>query len=186
MAFVNQSFPAKQRDGGCGKGATHSGAGTLPLSTLRRLSTARPVLSGKAVWWPLLLPRVFTLLVRRPQSVMASAPCWGGKEFILVFSGKQFKWTLLLADVQFPILGVDFLWHYNLIVDPIANKLLSVAATAHSPPAHVAVVSTSSATMGTHHTIPLWSCSHSGPTCSPHLGPLYLLRLFFLRRRWLL
>ncbi len=73
---------------------------------------------------------------------MASAPCWRVKEFILIFYGKQFKWTLLLADAKFPILGVDFLWHYYLLVDLIANKLLSVVATSHSPPAHVAVVST--------------------------------------------
>jgi hypothetical protein len=98
--------------------------------------------------------------------------CWGEKEFILTSSGKQFKWTLLLADVKFPILCVDFLRHYNLLVDPTANKLLLVAATAHSPPAHVAVVSPSSATMGTPHTTsPLPSFSHSGPVISPHPYP---------------
>jgi hypothetical protein len=126
---------------------------TLPLSTLWRLSTARP----RPLWRGSLLASasITGLLVRRPQSVTASAPCWGEKEFIFIFSGKQFKWTLLLADVKLPILGVDFLWHYNLLVVPTANKLLSVAATAHSPPAHVAVVSTPSATMGTHHTTSL-------------------------------
>ena len=76
---------------------------------------------------------------------------------------------MLLADAKFPILGVDFLWHHNIHVDPIANKLLSVAATAHSPPAHVADVSTSSATMGTHQTAPaVWEvlCNELGiPHC---------------------
>ncbi len=57
---------------------------------------------------------------------------------------------LVVSRCQVLILGVDFFLHYNLLVDPTANKLLLVAATPHSPPAHIAVVPTSSATMGTH------------------------------------
>jgi hypothetical protein len=49
-------------------------------------------------------------------------PCWGEKELTLSFSGRQFIWIFLLADVQFLILGVDFLRHYRLLVDPAANK----------------------------------------------------------------
>jgi hypothetical protein len=40
-------------------------------------------------------------------------------------------WTFLLADVQFTILGVDFLCHHHLLVDPAANRL--VASTSASP-----------------------------------------------------
>jgi hypothetical protein len=75
-----------------------------------------------------------TCLLDRPQSATVSAPCCGVKVFILIFYGKQFKWTMLLADVKLPILGLDFLWHFNLLADPTANKILFMATTAHSPP----------------------------------------------------
>jgi hypothetical protein len=42
----------------------------------------------------------------------------------LLFHGRRFRWTLLLADVQFPIIGVDFLRHFHLMVDPAANRLV--------------------------------------------------------------
>jgi hypothetical protein len=38
-----------------------------------------------------------------------SIPCWGEKQFQLLFNGKAFSWPFLLASVQFPIIGVDFL-----------------------------------------------------------------------------
>jgi hypothetical protein len=40
-----------------------------------------------------------------------SITCRGEKQFHLFFNGKAFSWTFLLATVQFPILGVDFLSH---------------------------------------------------------------------------
>jgi hypothetical protein len=57
-------------------------------------------------------------------------PCWGEKEFELSFDNKKFKWPLLLAAVKFPILGVDFLQHHRLLVDPAANCLVSAASAA--------------------------------------------------------
>ncbi len=51
-------------------------------------------------------------------------PCWGEKYLVLSFNGRQFHWTFLLAAVSFPILGVDFLRHYRLLVDPAANRLV--------------------------------------------------------------
>jgi hypothetical protein len=45
----------------------------------------------------------------------------GEKEFTLSFSGHLFKGTLLLADVKFPIINVDFLRHHKLLVDPAEN-----------------------------------------------------------------
>ncbi len=57
-------------------------------------------------------------------------PCWGEKEFELSFNNKKFKWPLLLAAVKFPILGVDFLRHHRLLVDPAANCLVSAASAA--------------------------------------------------------
>jgi len=52
-------------------------------------------------------------------------PCWGEKKFSLSFDGEEFTWPLLLADVNFPILGLDFLRHHQLLVDPAANRLVS-------------------------------------------------------------
>ncbi len=51
-------------------------------------------------------------------------PCWGEKQFRLSFNGKEFSWPFLLAAVQFPIIGVDFLRHYGLLADPAGNRLV--------------------------------------------------------------
>jgi hypothetical protein len=34
----------------------------------------------------------------------------------LVFHGRRFEWPFLLAEVQLPIIGVDFLRHFKLLV----------------------------------------------------------------------
>jgi hypothetical protein len=57
-----------------------------------------------------------------PDGQMIS--CWGKKRIVLVFHGRHFAWTFLLADVQFPIIGVDFLRQNRLLVDPVANRLV--------------------------------------------------------------
>jgi hypothetical protein len=41
----------------------------------------------------------------------------------LSFYGHQFRWTFLLADMQLPIIGADFLRHFRLVVD-LATCLL--------------------------------------------------------------
>jgi hypothetical protein len=65
-------------------------------------------------------------------------PCWDEKFLTLSFHGKTFTWTFLLAAVQFPILGVDFLRHYKLLVDPAANRLVDTRSkeTFAAIPAH--------------------------------------------------
>jgi hypothetical protein len=40
-----------------------------------------------------------------------------------------FVWPFLLAKVQFPIIGVDFLRHFKLLVDPAANRLVYTVST---------------------------------------------------------
>jgi hypothetical protein len=50
--------------------------------------------------------------------------CWGQRKLQLSFNGQQFSWDFLLAEVEFPILGVDFLHHYKLAVDATAGQLL--------------------------------------------------------------
>jgi hypothetical protein len=41
--------------------------------------------------------------------------------------GKSYTWTFICADVKFPILGVDFLRKFNLVVDVVAEQLLPEA-----------------------------------------------------------
>ena len=69
-------------------------------------------------------------------------PCWGEKQFTLIFSGRQFKWKFLMAGVDFPIIGIDFLRYFGLIINPAkgtlhpANgrgRLLTVAACLPAP-----------------------------------------------------
>jgi hypothetical protein len=52
-------------------------------------------------------------------------------------NGTAFTWTFLLAEVKFPILGVDFLRQFQLLVDVVGGQLLprraDVAAAAAAP-----------------------------------------------------
>ncbi len=50
--------------------------------------------------------------------------CWGEQQRHLYFGGQGFSWPFLLAAVQFPIIGVDFLCHFGLLVGPAANQLV--------------------------------------------------------------
>ena len=64
--------------------------------------------------------------------------CWGERRLTVIFGGHRYTWDFLLADVQFHIIGVDFLQHFQLLVDVAANSLRST-----SPPSSVtATVST--------------------------------------------
>ena len=60
-------------------------------------------------------------------------PCWGERRLSLVFHGRRFEWPFLLAKVQFPIIGVDFLRHFRLLVDPAANRLVDTVSTQPLP-----------------------------------------------------
>ncbi len=55
-------------------------------------------------------------------------PCWGERSISLQFNNKKFTWTFLLAAVSFPIIGVDFLIHFKLLIDPAANRLVDTAS----------------------------------------------------------
>ena len=54
--------------------------------------------------------------------------CWGDKPVQLVLDGCHFQWTFLLAAVQCPIIGVDFLRAHQLLVDPLNNRLLDLSS----------------------------------------------------------
>jgi hypothetical protein len=72
--------------------------------------------------------------------------CWGEKQIKLSFNGHPFTWTFLLAEVDFPILGVDFLRNHRLAVDAAAGQLVSTdsmacfPASSSSPAAPVGVL----------------------------------------------
>ncbi len=51
-------------------------------------------------------------------------PCWGDRLVQLQFQDQDFSWKFLLADVAFPILGVDFLRAHKLFIDPEGHALL--------------------------------------------------------------
>ncbi len=61
-------------------------------------------------------------LLSRPAG--RNIPCWGERWLDLCFNGRCFQWTFLLAAIQFPILGLDFLRHFRLLVNPSAGSLL--------------------------------------------------------------
>jgi hypothetical protein len=47
--------------------------------------------------------------------------CFGEQPDIVALAGRDFKWTFLLAAVDMPLLGADFLRHYKLVVDLAAG-----------------------------------------------------------------
>jgi hypothetical protein len=50
--------------------------------------------------------------------------CWGDHLVTLQFQDQDFSWKFLLANVAFPILGVDFLRAHKLLIDPESHALL--------------------------------------------------------------
>ena len=51
-------------------------------------------------------------------------PCWGEEVRTIAAAGRRFQWTFLLAAVAFPILGADFLRHFDLMVDLRRRRLV--------------------------------------------------------------
>ena len=51
--------------------------------------------------------------------------CWGRQDRTLRTDGHHFKWSFLRADVAFPILGADFLRHFDLMVDLRREQLVA-------------------------------------------------------------
>jgi hypothetical protein len=84
-------------------------------------------------------------------------PCWGERYFHLSFGGQSFSWSFLLAAVQFPIIGVDFLRHFGLLVDPAANQLVD-RHTLHRFQSSAVSLSSSEASTASHVKAPSRSC----------------------------
>ena len=53
----------------------------------------------------------------------------GGTTADVHFRGKYYTWDFLLADVQFHIIGADFLQHFQFLVDVAANILRPATST---------------------------------------------------------
>ena len=56
----------------------------------------------------------------------------------VVIGGERYTWRFLLADVRYPILGIDFLRNFKLMVDTAADQILQ--RPARPVPATVAQV----------------------------------------------
>jgi hypothetical protein len=57
-----------------------------------------------------------------------SIQCFGELAAVVCFGGRRFPWTFLLAAVEEPLLGSDFLKHYKLAVDLASKSLLEAGS----------------------------------------------------------
>ena len=64
----------------------------------------------------------FGPILKTPNGV--SIPSWGESVKTMSFQNRSFTWSFLLADIEFPILGADFLRHFRLVVDLANGQLL--------------------------------------------------------------
>ncbi len=67
-----------------------------------------------------ILPHRFSLPASGPKLFGPAGqpiPCWGDCLVQLKFQDQDFSWKFLLADVAFPILGVDFFRANKLLID---------------------------------------------------------------------
>ena len=114
--------------------------------------------------------------------------CWGDKPVQLFLDNRRFQWTFLLAAVQCPIIGVDFIRAHHLLVDPFNNRLLdlstfrSLKADTDKPQLHSPGVSSVDKTEGgcaqahvAHSTPPGSSTPSLPPASTPSQLPLPLL-----------
>ena len=96
-----------------------------------------------------ILPHVSSLPASGPKLYGPAGqpiPCWGDRLVTLRFQDQDFSWKFLLADVAFPILGVDFLRAHKLLIDPEGHALLDstgrrlAGQLLHSPPTAMVVI----------------------------------------------
>jgi hypothetical protein len=57
---------------------------------------------------------------------------WRQQQSSHTLGGQSFQFPFLLADVRFPIIGIDFLQRFQLVVDVCAEQLLPRSALAQS------------------------------------------------------
>jgi hypothetical protein len=83
----------------------------------------------------------------------------------LQFDGRPFSWPFLLAAVDFPIIGVDFLKQHGLMVDPANNRLVNAQGESF-PTLARASPPTASVVTGLHRQHGLSSPPSSSPLAS--------------------
>ena len=74
------------------------------------------------------IPHSSSLPAEGPHITNASGTpiaCWGSREQVVHVGGLSYKWIFLLAAVAFPILGADFLGHFDLLVDLHRCRLIN-------------------------------------------------------------
>jgi len=79
--------------------------------------------TGAEVSYPLLLP---TVDIDKTTSAVNDTPiATYGNRLLTINIGlrRNFQWIFIVADVKQPIIGADFLRHYNLLVDIVHNRL---------------------------------------------------------------
>ena len=58
---------------------------------------------------------------------------FGRKEIMLRFGKSDYLWNFIIADIQQPLLGADFLANFNLLVDVAGQRLLSTESFTSMP-----------------------------------------------------
>ena len=66
--------------------------------------------------------------VRLTAAIRDNIASWESRSLPLKFGDKRFNWPFLLAAVDRPILGADFLHHHGLLVDVQAQQLLNTSS----------------------------------------------------------
>jgi hypothetical protein len=56
-----------------------------------------------------------------------TVPAWGFRRLIVCFSGQNYEFNFLLATVDTPLLGMDFLTHFGLSIIPSKQQVLYAA-----------------------------------------------------------
>jgi len=75
----------------------------------------------------IILPHQSTEPPRGPAIMAAdrtSISCWGQQQMTINTEGHSFKFVFLLANVAFPIVGANFLRHFDLVVDLRRMRLI--------------------------------------------------------------
>ena len=64
------------------------------------------------------------MFLNQGSGIPHTIPSWGESVKTMSFENRSLTWSFLLADIEFPILGADFLRHYRLVVDLANGQLL--------------------------------------------------------------
>ena len=85
----------------------------------------------------------------------------------MYFGGRHYSWSFLLAAVDFNILGVDFLQHFQLTVDVAAKQLRHHLDHITAAPGDSSLISSTTAPMAVPASGPARVAGIKGPSGSP-------------------